>query len=250
MGEKHFLIIGGTGGIGRVIVHDFAKEHHILSVICRQVPTQTEPNNQNIHYWPTDVSREKNLIDTITRIVERSGNVSHLVFCQRYRDTKDDWQGEIAVSLTATKKIIEFVSDHFDNTFERSIVVINSVASTFIGLEQPISFHVAKAGLVQLVRYFAVVFGPKGIRANSISPSTVLKDTSRKYYLNNKKLQNLYRKIIPLGRMGTAQEISSIVAFLCSPMSSYITGQNIIADGGLSLQSQEGLARLLTNLPR
>jgi NAD(P)-dependent dehydrogenase (short-subunit alcohol dehydrogenase family) len=248
MKKKHYLIIGGTRGIGRVIVQNIAKEHHTVSVIGRQSRPVTDRKDQNVHYWFMDLSDEKNLTQTLSGIVKRNGKLSHLIFCQRYRDTKDNWQGELAISLSATKKIIEHVCDHFDDTFEKSIVMLSSVASSLIGPEQPLSYHVAKAGLNQLVRYYAVMLGPKGIRVNSISPSTVLKDESRQFYLKNKKLQNLYKQIIPLGRMGTAGDISDVVAFLCSSKSSFITGQNIIVDGGLSLQSHEALARTLASL--
>lgn len=248
MKNKHILIIGGTRGIGYAVANAFASRGHTVSVIGRTSKIQTNSNQQNIRYFFVDLFQEKNLKTSIENIITRSGKLSHLVFCQRFRDAEKDWQGELAISLTATKQIIELVCNQFDNTPEKSIVIINSVANSLIGLEQPLSYHVAKAGLSQLVRYFAVVFGSKGIRVNSISPSTVLKEGSKQFYLRNKKLQNLYKKIIPLGRMGKAEEISDAVDFLCSTKSSFITGQNIIVDGGLSLRSQEDLARELTSL--
>lgn len=247
-GPKHTLVIGGTRGAGRVIAKTFVNEDHIVSVIGRRLAPQPDSKIPNIHYWSTNIADRQNLSKTIKEILRRNGKLSHLIFCQRFRDTKDDWQGELDTSLTATKNIIELVSDNFDNTPERSIVIISSIASYFIGLEQPASYHVAKAGLNQLVRYYAVLLGPKGIRINSISPSTVLKEESKEFYLKNLRLQDLYKKIIPLGRMGTSEDVAHVVAFLCSPKSSYITGQNIIVDGGLSLQGQESLARQLTSL--
>ena len=248
MKRKHYLVIGGTRGIGRIIAQSIGKKNHTLSVIGRRSPITTDRKRENVHYWLLDISQKKKLASHIHNIIEHNGKISHLIFCQRYRGANRDWDGELNVSLTATKKIIELVSDYFDDTLERSIVIISSIASSLVALEQPVSYHVAKAGLNHMVRYFAVVLGPKGIRVNSISPSTVLKDESKEYYIHNKKLQNLYKHIIPLGRMGTAQEISDIVMYLCSPTSSYITGQNIIADGGISLLSHEALARSLTSL--
>lgn len=248
MKKKHFLIIGGTHGIGKELVRSLEKHHHTLSVVGRQLPRKPQRGSTNTHYWHMDLSQKQNLTKTFTPILEQNGTISHLIFAQRYRGTEDDWEGEFRVSLTATKKMIEIASDYFDDTPEKSIVIINSLASFLIGLEQPLSYHVAKAGLVQLVRYFAVVLGSKGVRVNCVSPCTILKDESKQFYLTNRKLHALYQHIIPLGRMGTAHDISDIVLYLCSPASSFITGQNIIADGGLTLQSQEALARRLTSL--
>ena len=248
MRKKHFLIIGGTHGIGKELVRSLEKQRHKLSVVSRQLPIQPQGSRANVHYWQIDLSQKDNLTKTFTPILEQDGKISHLIFAQRYRGTDDNWEGEYAVSLTATKKIIECVSDYFDDTPERSIVIISSLSSTLISLEQPVSYHVGKAGLIALARYFAVILGPKGIRVNCVSPITILKDESKHVYLKNIKLHNLYKQIIPLGRMGTAKEIADIVEFLCSPASTFITGQNIIADGGLTLQSQEALARNLTSL--
>lgn len=247
MKSKHTLVIGGTRGIGKTIVETLTSEGYFVSVISRG-NTYKKLNNPHVYYWPADISDRKELIKTIRKIIKQNGKLSHLVFCQRYRDSGDTWQGELEISLTATKNIIEYVSDEFNDIANRSIVIISSVASRLVGLEQPLGYHVAKAGLDALVRFFAVSLGPKGIRTNSISPSTILKDESRQFYLKNKKLQKLYKQIIPLGRMGTSQNIADTVSFLCSPKSAFITGQNIIVDGGLSLHSQESLARKLTSL--
>ncbi len=156
--------------------------------------------------------------------------------------------GEMQTSLTATKDMIEVLADEFDATNGGSIVVVSSVAGHLIAEEQPLSYHVAKAGLNQLVRYYAVALGPKGIRVNCVSPGTVLKEESKEYYLRDDQLQSLYKKITPLGRMGRSEEIADVVGFLCSRRASFITGQNIIVDGGLSLQWHESLARKVSSL--
>lgn len=245
MKRKTYLIVGGTRGIGRSIAQSLAKSHQKIFVIGRQAPLYSEKVITSTSYVSCDISQPKSISTMIQRILKNHGKISHIVFCQRYRGSGDDWDGEFAVSLSATKTIIEGLSVHFDQTPERSIVIISSLASYLVGLEQPVSYHVAKAAINQLVRYFAVTLGPIGVRVNAVSPCTILKDESKTWYFNNPKLVDLYKKIIPIGRMGTAEDIADIVHFLCHPTSMFITGQNIIADGGLSLISQEALARQL-----
>lgn len=248
MKKKHFLVIGGTRGIGRALVRTLAEESHVLSVIGRRRASEADRRIPDVHYWLVDLSDRERLSVVLAEIIRQNGKLSNLVFFQRYRGEGDDWIGEIQTSLTATKNIIERLVDEFDDTNENSIVIVSSIAGHFIAEEQPLSYHVAKAGLNQMVRYYAVALGPKGIRVNCVSPGTVLKDESRDFYLQNEQVYNLYRRIIPLGRMGTSEEIAHVIAFLCSPKASFMTGQNIVVDGGLSLQSHESLARKLTSL--
>src|SRR5690606_26429615 len=110
------------------------------------------------------------------------------------------------------------------------------------------SYHVGKAGMNQMMRYYAVNLGRKGIRVNGVTPFTFLKEESKEFYLKNDALQDLYRRITPMQRMGTAEDSARLIAFLCSPVSGFINGQNIYVDGGLSLVWPETLARKLVNI--
>lgn len=248
MKQKHTLIVGGTRGIGRALVKILAKENHILSVIGRRSPSKKDRQIPDVHFWTIDLTDQKRLLQAYAEIIQQNGKLDNLVFSQRYRGRDDNWKGEIEVSLTATKNTIEYFIDQFNNTKGTSIVVISSNASYLIADEQPVSYHVTKAGLNQMVRYYAATLGPKGIRVNSVLPGTVLKEENKNFYLQNEGLLDLYKKIIPLGRMGTSEEIANVVAFLCSSKSSFITGQDIVVDGGLSLQWQETLARKIASL--
>ena len=117
-----------------------------------------------------------------------------------------------------------------------------------MGEGQALGYHVAKAGLNQMMRYYAVNLGRKGIRVNAVTPFTFLKEESRDFYMKNQALHDLYRKITPLGRMATAEDSARVIAFLCSPGAGFVNGQNIYVDGGLSLVWPETLARNLSGL--
>ena len=100
--------------------------------------------------------------------------------------------------------------------------------------------------MLQLVRFYSVRLGPVGIRVNSISPATILKPGARKKVQANQTLMEAYRNCIPLGRMGTAEEMAKAAYFLASDESSYITGHDLVVDGGISILAQEGLIRTLS----
>lgn len=246
MKRRHSLIIGGSRGIGRTQVKTFAEENRAVSVIGRRVQAADAfQNMSNVNYWSVDLLDAGQLSVALVEILERNGKLNDLIFFQRYRGADDDWQGEIEATLTVTRNIIERLAVEFESAADNSIIVVSSLASDLVAREQPLSYHVAKAGLNQMVRYYAVMLGSQNIRVNSVSPGAVLKEESKEFYLNNEALNELYKRITPLGRIGTAEEVSQVIAFLCSPKASFITGQNIVVDGGLSLEFHESLARRL-----
>ena len=248
--QPHTLVIGGTRGIGKAVVRNFACQTHVLSVIGRRLPAQLPAASRQMGQWSVDLSDQGRLAAALSEIVERNGRINNLIFLQRYRGNGDLWRGELEISLTATKAVIERLAGEFRDDESQSIVIIGSNASRFVAEEQPVGYHAVKAALVQMARYYAYTLGPRQIRVNCVTPGTVLKDESRDFYLKNRQLQALYKRITPLGRMGTAEEIADAVAFLCSPKASFITGQDIVVDGGISLPWQEGLARKLLIPPR
>jgi NAD(P)-dependent dehydrogenase (short-subunit alcohol dehydrogenase family) len=225
----HSIVVGGTKGIGKTIAEAFVNSGHIVSIIGRSSPD-----------FSCDLTDEESIRLCVQKILDVEPKPSNLVFCQRYRGTSL-WLGEIATSLTATWRIIELLRD--DLKEGASIVVIGSRANRFVAGEQPVGYHVAKAGLLQLVRYYALSLAEKGIRVNSVSTGTIIKDESKAFYAENQDLTALYENAIPLGRMGVAVDVSNVVEFLCSSKASFLTGQDIVVDGGVSLQWHETLVR-------
>ena len=243
--RTHSLIIGGTRGVGRELVRLFAEAGHVVSVIGRRPAPEADQKRPGVRYWAVDVAAVAALQSVLGEIVGNNGRVNNLVFLQRFKGDGDKWLGEVEISLSATNCILVTLSDKFAEAGEKSVVVVSSIADQFVSEGQPVGYHVAKAGLYQLVRYYAVVLGPKGIRVNCVSPCTIVKDENRDFYSQNKPLVDLFQKTIPLGRMGTATDTANVIAFLCSPQASFLTGQKITVDGGVSLVSQEALARKL-----
>lgn len=233
----HSLVVGGTRGIGRAFVRQLAQAGGKVSVIGRR--EVTESFGANVRYWRVDLLAEKKLARVLAEIVRVQGRLDNLVCFQRFKGEGDRWAEEIATTLTATKQIVDALAGHFNEP--GSIVLISSAAANLVCDEQPAGYHVAKAGLNQLARYYAATLGPRGIRVNTVSPGTVIKDENRAYYQQQRRKLAAFTRNIPLRRMGTAEEIAGVISFLCSPAAGFITGQNLLVDGGISLLSQETL---------
>lgn len=243
----HTVIFGGTKGLGKVLARELSKRGDEVSVFSRAIPSK-ENKITGCQYYAADFSSVADVLSSLDNAIALSGKINYLIFCQRYRGSSDSWVGEIEVSLSAPKKIIEATQDSFNASGDRAIVFVSSVFGDKVGEGQDLSYHVGKAGINHMARYFAVNLGRKGIRVNSVTPFTFLKDESKDFYINNHELMDLYKSIVPLGRMGAAEDSANLIQFLCSSAAQYISGQNIYVDGGLSLVWPETLARQLKSI--
>ncbi len=192
---------------------------------------------------PLDLTDAASIPGALDRAIEAGGAPSYVVFCQRYRGSGDPWAGELDATLTATRTAIEHLAGRFAEGADRGIVLVSSVFGASVGDGQPVGYHVGKAGLNHMMRWYAVNLGPRGIRVNAVTPFTYLKDESKAFFLDNAPLLAAYNDMIPLGRMATTEDIADAIAFLASDQSRYVTGHNLYVDGGLSAVWPESLMR-------
>jgi NAD(P)-dependent dehydrogenase (short-subunit alcohol dehydrogenase family) len=208
------LIIGATGGIGREVTEFLATRGDEVVPLGRHRTGQIYPDS-----------------------------IDYLIFLQRSREHENKWEHEFPISLTLTKDIVETMAPRFNGP-DRAVVITSSVAARLVhnGMgEAGLGYHMAKAALEQMARYWAVMLGPQGIRVNCVAPGTVFKGGPE---WPNK---DFYRRVTPLRRLGDAKEVASVIGFLCSSAASFVTGQTITVDGGVSLQWQESLGRDLSS---
>jgi len=216
-----------------------------VSVLARNPPENSAEWPKNITFQPVDISNPKEIDSAIEKITRTHGKLDGVVFSQRNRDQENSWSRHLEITLTSTRNFLEATQDSFVEKGNKSVVMISSIASRSVADEQDEGYHAAKSGLLGLCRYYAHRLGPSGVRVNCVSLGTILKENSKKFFLEQKELHELFCKITPLRRMGTAKEVAEVVGFLLSEKASFITGQEIVVDGGVGLQWQESLARML-----
>ncbi len=99
-----------------------------------------------------------------------------------------------------------------------------------------------------MVRYYAWSLGPRGIRTNAIMPLSYIKNESRAFYDGDVARKAVYAEFVPLGRMGEASENANAIDFLCSDKASFINGQCLFVDGGVSSVWGEEIARKISGV--
>lgn len=228
------------------MVAAFAADGYRVSVIGRRAPA--DDGGDRVRHWTVDVTDVAARDTAIGEILEAHGKLSAVVFMQRLRAEGDKWHSEVDVSLTATKAMVERLQGEFVEDGSKGIVFVSSVAGDHVLEDQDVGYHVAKAGLGSMCRYYAVRLGSKGIRVNVVSPGTTLKAENREFYSGATDLTDLFAQTVPLGRMGEDHEVAEVILFMAGPKASFVTGQVINVDGGVNLRSSEALARKLMGL--
>ena len=234
------IIFGGTKGIGKVISKTLSKRGD--SVI-----TASRKSSKIKSHLSIDLGSEKSKIQSSISKYFRNKNfkVNNIVFCQRYRG--NDPKLDLEVSLNSNSEIIELLKNKMPKG--SSIVFISSIAIKTVLDDQPLSYHLTRAGIEQMTKYYAVELGKKGIRCNCVLPTKIIKPENYKFYnKKNNPITLMMKKITPLKRMGNSQDVANLVEFLTSKKSSFITGCSIPIDGGTHLQSHESIAKKFLNM--
>lgn len=231
MKRKHTLVVGGTRGLGAEFVRFFRKQGHSVSSVSRNAPAKAA--DKNVFYATADVGDAAQFRLALWKCVEKFGPLDTLILTQRFRG-ENPWDGEFAVTLGGTKTAVDTLRDQFSPSGSKSIVVISSVAGQYFIDDQPVAYHMSKAALDHMIRFYAVELGPKGIRVNGVAPCAFVKRESREYYANNKEFKTIYKNVAPLKRMVTTEDITRVAGALSDP-GFYATGQIITMDAGLSL---------------
>jgi NAD(P)-dependent dehydrogenase (short-subunit alcohol dehydrogenase family) len=238
---SHLVIVGGTKGIGKAFA-DLAKQSYANLTVISRSPPATQPDPRHRHLV-ADASVPSEFEACLRRAVSDAGKITGLVMFQQYRGKDEPWDRKLSCILGATRTALELGPELFSEHRDKAVVLLTSNATRFACDEQDAGYHAAKTGLLGLCRYYAVKLGPLGIRVNCVSPGTVLKEESRQFILENHDLHERLCSVNALRRLADASEVAAVIRFLISEDASFVTGQEIVVDGGAGVRSQESLAR-------
>ena len=147
--------------------------------------------------------------------------------------TRAEWEGNIGINLTGTFFMSATMGRYLIGEKRPGCVI--SLASTHgvVGFAGASAYGIAKAGISHMTRMLAIEWAPHNIRVNAVAPGTTL-TKSRAPSLENPARRELMVNRIPLRRLGAPEEMAGAIRYLASPLASYITGQTLLLDGGLT----------------
>lgn len=248
------LVSGGAGYIGRAVGESLVELGAEVSILDRdmaacqeRVGTLSNIRKNSASAIPTDLSDENSTREAVQQTIENLGGLDILVHCAAYvgttqspgwavpfeQQTVEAWDAALRVNLTSAFVMIQAAREALAASGHGSVILFASMYG-MVGpdfslyedtpMANPAGYGASKGGLLQLMRYLATALAPQ-IRVNAISPGGVWRDQTEVF-------QHRYVARTPLARMAKEEDLKGATAYLASDLSAYVTGHNLVVDGG------------------
>ena len=236
--DKIIIVTGGLGLLGKEMILNLRSKGAIA--LCADISLETNLEEHNLHF---DVTSETSVLDGFNKVKAHFGRIDGIVN-SAYPRTKDwgsdfpdvkaeSWKQNIDLQLNSVCMICQKILPFLEET-KGSIVNLASiygmVGPTFsvykdTPMTMPAGYSAIKGGIINFTRFLASYMGSKGVRANVVSPGGIFDN-------QNETFVKQYNDIVPMKRMGLPEDIAPSVSFLLSDDAKYITGHNLVVDGG------------------
>ena len=242
--NKHIVLTGSEGLIGKAIMKELKKKNMIISIDLLKIQKQ-----KNVDHYICDLEDRKDRDLVSKKIIKKYKKIDILINCAgavsdflptNITDIKKQnskiWDKFIEINLTSIFDLTCKFKTNLERSNNPSIINLSSIYATsypdwemYKNTKVPsiVSYSVSKGGLLNLTKWLATYLAPK-IRVNAISPGGIKRNQSKAFIQK-------YIKKTPMKRMCRTMDVVNCIKFLSSEDSSYITGQNIIIDGGISI---------------
>ena len=247
--NKIVVVTGGNAGIGAATVKMFLEAGAKVAAVdlakelSDEVKEFTSENLSNLIYYSCDVADNKQVSDTYKQVVSDFGGIDISInnagiLGPRVRSDEypaDDFARVIDVNVKGVWYCMKAAIQHFAATKKAGVIVNTASVAGHLGMAGHIAYSASKHAVVGMTKTAAVEYGKFGIRVNAVCPGFT--ETAM---LHGDNADDQYRDMLkfatPMKRFGKPEEIAAGILYLASDASSFMNGQSLILDGGLSVQ--------------
>lgn len=252
---KNILVTGATSGIGQAIAAYFMTEGANVALNYRndikkldrtkdlisEKCSQGDKCSGKVIPVEADVSKEEDIIRMCHEVIEKLGSIDVLINNAGIQNSSPshklataDFDKVIQVNLRGAYLCARETIKHFMQRNEGGIIINVSSVHEIIPRPTYVSYAMSKGAMENMTKTLALEYAPHGIRVNAIAPGATITPINSSWTEDPQK-QREVESHIPMGRVGTAEEMAAATGFLASDDAAYITGQTLFIDGGLTL---------------
>lgn len=239
---KTAIVTGAGKGIGKAIALAVAEAGANLMLVARTeedlIQVQKEINNERTDYTVADITSREQIQHAVEKTVKRFGKLDILVNnagmnirSSLMEATDDEWQKIMDTNAHSVFMFSQVAAKQMETG--GSIINISSVGGER-ALKTGVIYAASKAAIIQMTKVMAMEWGTKNIRVNAIGPWYFKTPLTEKILADEEYLNSILA-VTPMKRVGELPEVASPVVFLASDAASYITGQTLFVDGGMSI---------------
>lgn len=240
--DKVAIVTGGASGIGEFTVREMLKQGaKVVIADFNDAGGQklADELGENVSFIHVDVSNEEQVEAMVKHAVDTFGKVDILFsnagigsIGSTHELTLEEWNKTISINLSGVFLCAKYALKEMVKQGSGSIVNCASILG-HVGQAATASYTAAKGGVVNMTRALALEYASQGIRVNAVCPGYI--KTPLLDQLDDEMMQHLV-SLHPLGRLGESHEVANAVVFLASDEASFVTGANLLVDGGYTAQ--------------
>ena len=249
MKTKVALITGGTSGIGRAAALAFARKGAKVAITGRRavegeqtIAFVREAGGEGL-FIQADVSKEEDCRKMVEQTVKTFGQLN-VAFNNAgvegkptpiVEETRENFQHVMDINVLGVIFSLKYQIPAMKKSGGGAIVINSSVAGV-IGMPGVVTYVASKHAVLGVMKTAALEYAKDNIRVNAISPAAIQTDMYDRFTGEDEATKNYLKGLHPLGRVGTPDEIANMVVSLCSDDASFVTGTNLLVDGGFTAQ--------------
>lgn len=225
---KNILFIGGSYGIGQALIKQIKDQFNIY-VACRSEDFEEKSAVTHLHF---DVTKESFNTTWLPEVLDGFVYFPGSIQLKPFKNLKiNNFEEDLSLNFLKMVEILQKILPHLQKSEQSSIVLFSSVAAS-MGMPFHTSVAASKSAIEGFAKSFAAEMAPK-IRINVVAPSLTNTPLANKFLNSEEKIERSANRH-PLKRVGSAADIAGTAAFLLSDQSSWMTGQVLHNDGGMS----------------
>ena len=244
---KSLIVTGGASGLGRAIAEKASQDGYRVGIL--------DVNANALEKTASEIKNSVPLVASVTSTEEVSSAISEfgqtpdvwvnnagiVKFAPLLELSLEDWRSVVEVNLTGTFICSTIIAEAMANRGSGSIVNITSINGISAGTNSG-AYGATKSAISLLTQQMSLEWGNLGLRVNALAPGLIDGGMSEPIY-SDPQFRKLRTEKVPVGRLGSEEDIADAVLFLGSDNASYITGHELVVDGGI-------INSIIANLPR